>query len=109
MDNSSRREEHMSLPETNEDYQKKTKARLRKIRTRITTLEKKVANAEADIEVRYDQKMDQIRGQYAQTKDKLEELGRAGQDGWLNKKEELDRSIDILSEAVDNIARQISI
>ncbi len=99
----------MMLPNAKEEYQKKTETRLKKIRTRISTLEKRAGSAEADIEVRYDQKMDQIRCQYAQVKSKLEEMGRASQADWVNLKTELDRAIDILSEAVDSMARQISV
>lgn len=96
------------LPNAKEDYQKKTETRLKKIRTRISTLEKRTESAEADIEVRYDQKMDQIRGQYAQVKSKLEEMAKASDDDWVDLKTELDRAINILSEAVDSMARQIS-
>lgn len=99
----------MMLTNAKEDYQKKTETRLKKIRTRISTLEKRAGSAEADIEVRYDQKMDQIRGQYAQVKSKLEEMGKSADDDWGDLKTELDRAIDILSEAVDGMARQISV
>jgi hypothetical protein len=53
--------------------------------------------------------MDQIRGQYAQVKSKLEEMGKSSDDDWVDLKPELDRAIDILSEAVDGMARQISV
>jgi hypothetical protein len=53
--------------------------------------------------------MDQIRGQYAQVKDKLEELGKARQDAWVEQKLELDRAIDTLSEAIDSMTGQISV
>ena len=99
----------MILPNAKEDYQKKTETRLKKIRTRISTLEKMAGKAEADIEVRYDQKLDQVRGQYAQVKGKLEELEKTRQDAWVDQKTELDRAIDALSEAVDSMARQISV
>lgn len=99
----------MQLPYEKEDYQKKAETRLKKIRTRINILEKRAAKAEADIEVRYDQKMDEIRGQYAQAKEKLEKLGKAAQDVWADQKKELDRTIDTLSEAVDMMARQVSV
>ena len=99
----------MILPNAQEDYHQKTEIRLKKIRTRISTLEKRAGKAEADIEVRYDQKMDQIRGQYAQVKSKLEELGKTSQAAWQDHKTELDRAIDTLSEAVDSMARQISV
>lgn len=53
--------------------------------------------------------MDEIRGQYAQAKEKLEKLGKAAQDVWADQKKELDRTIDTLSEAVDMMARQVSV
>lgn len=76
----------MTSPKVKEAYQKKTELRLKKLRSRISTLEKRIGKAEADIEVRYDQKMDQNRGQYAQTKDKLEELEKASQEIWIDQK-----------------------
>lgn len=99
----------MRLPNSRETYQKETEIRLKKIRSRITSLEKRAAIAEADIEIRYGQKMDEIRGQYAQAKDKLAELDKASQAVWVDQKTELDRTIDTLSEAVEMIARQISV
>ena len=98
----------MILPKEQEDYQKKTETRLKKIRTNIITLEKQVKKAEADIEVRYDQKMEQLRGQYDQVKAKLEDLGQARQNTWADQKNELDRAIDVLSEAIDNLNHHIS-
>jgi len=92
-----------------EDYREKTRTRLQKIRTRINTLEKQAAQAEADIAVRYDQKMDQIRGQYAQVKDKLEDLGRSRQVAWVDQKAELERAIEMVSESIDILSRQMSI
>jgi hypothetical protein len=59
---------------------------LEELRTRIDILEKRASKAEADIQVRFDQKMDQIRGQYAQAKDKLEDLGSAGHETWMDEK-----------------------
>jgi hypothetical protein len=99
----------MMLPNVKEEYQKKTETRLKKIRTRISALEIRAGSAEADIEVRYDQKMDQVRGQYAQVKSKLEEMEKVSQADWVDLKTELDRAIDILSEAVDSMVRQISV
>jgi len=99
----------MSLPDAKDDYQKKTENRLKKIRTHITTLEKRVDKAEADIEIRYDQKMDQIRGQYAQAKSKLEELRTSNQADWLELRKGVDRAVKTLSEAVEVVARQISV
>jgi len=99
----------MSLPDAKDDYQKKTENRLKKIRTHITNLEKQVDKAEADIEIRYDQKMDQIRGQYAQAKSKLEELRTSNQADWLELRKGVDRAVKTLSEAVEVVARQISV
>lgn len=99
----------MTSPDAKQDYRKKSAARLKTIRTRIGALEKRAGNAEADIRVRYDQKMSQIRGQYAQAKEKLEELGKARHDAWLDQKAEFERAIETLSEAVDKVAHQISV
>jgi len=98
----------MMLPNAKRD-DRKVAARLKTIRTRIDTLEKRAGKAEADIRVRYDQKINQIRGQYAQVKEKLEELGKARHDVWLDQKTELDRAIETLSDAVDRVAHQISV
>lgn len=98
----------MTLPNAKQDYQEKTETRLKKIRTQISSLERRAGKAEADIEVRYGQKLDQIRGQYAQAKEKLAELGNSRQAAWLDQKTELDRTIETLSEAVDKITDQVS-
>lgn len=90
-------------------YRKAVTTKLRKLRSQINLLEKQVTQAEADIAVRYEQKMDQIRGQYAQVKEKLEELGSSSETAWVGHKPELDRAIDQLSEAVEMMARQFTV
>lgn len=61
----------------------RTQASLEVIQSRILKLETRVAKTEADIRVRFDQKMDEIRGQYAQTKEKLGDLENVRTDSWL--------------------------
>lgn len=91
-------------------YQKKAAERLKRLKTKITTLEKQSKKAEADIEVRHDQKLSQIRGQYAQTKEKLSDLRKSTQEqeAWLDARTKLDDAIDSLEEAIDVIAYRIS-
>jgi DNA repair exonuclease SbcCD ATPase subunit len=89
-------------------YQKKAAERLKRLKTKITTLEKQSKKAEADIEVRHDQKLSQIRGQYAQTKEKLSDLRKSTQEAWLDARAKLDDAIDSLEEAIDVIAYRIS-
>jgi ribosomal protein L18E len=98
----------MHPEETKETYQHKTTLRLKKIRTRISSLEKKAEKAEANIEVRHDQKLSHIRGQYAQVKEKLDVLNASTQEVWLEIKTVVDEALDALEEAVDVIAHRIS-
>ena len=98
----------MHPKETKETYQHKTELRLKKIRTRITSLEKKAEKTEADIKVRYDQKLSNVRGQYAQAKEKLDALSASTQETWFETKTVLDEAIGALEEAVDVMARRIS-
>lgn len=92
-----------------EHYQRQTETRLKKITAQISMLESRVGKAEADIKVRYNQKMNQIRGQYAQTKDKLGELGKTSDEDWLDVKTGVDKAINALSEAVDIMTHHISV
>jgi chromosome segregation ATPase len=90
-------------------YQQKNRTRLKELQSRLDILEKRTSRAEADIQVRYDQKLDQLRGQYAQAKGKLEDLESARHETWKDEKTELDRAIDTLSESIDYLARRISV
>lgn len=86
-------------------YQQRTQARLEVIQSRILKLEKRVAKTEADIRVRFDQKMDEIRGQYAQTKEKLDDLENVTTDSWLDLKGDIDDALSTLNEAVEEVAQ----
>lgn len=86
-------------------YQQRTQARLEVIQSRILKLETRVAKTEADIRVRFDQKMDEIRGQYAQTKEKLDDLENVTTDTWLDLKGDIDDALSTLNEAVEEVAQ----
>lgn len=92
-----------------EAYQQRTQARLEFIQSRILKLEARRAKMKADVKVRFDQKMDEIRGQYAQTKEKLDELEKATTDAWLVLKSDVDEALNALSEAVDMIAQNMTV
>jgi chromosome segregation ATPase len=87
-----------------ETHQHKKETQLKKIRTRITALEKKAEATEADIKVRHDQKLSQIRGQFAQIKEKLNELEKSTQEDQV----ELSAMLDDLEEAIEVMSRQIT-
>jgi chromosome segregation ATPase len=95
--------------DTKETYQRKTELRLKKIRTRITTLEKKADETEADIKVRHDQKLSQIRGHYAQSKENLNKLRKSGQEAWFELRIALDDAIEVLEESINDLSRRMSI
>jgi len=92
-----------------EAYQQRTRARLEFIQSRILKLETRTAKTDADIKVRFDQKLDEIRGQYAQTMEKLDELEKATTDSWLVVKSDVDEALNALSEAVDVIAQNVPV
>jgi len=96
-----------STKDTKESYQQDTKIRLKKIKSRITTLEKKADELKADIRVRYDQKLGQIRGQYAQSKKKLNDLMNSSQEDWQSIRTDLENAIDVLEEAINVISHRI--
>ena len=98
----------MPPKDTKETYHHKTELRLKKIRTHITVLEKKAQETEADIKVRHDQKLNQIRGQYAQIKETFNKLGKSTQEAWRELRAMLDDSIDGLEEAINVMSRRIS-
>lgn len=92
-----------------EAYRQRIWARLETIRSRVVKLEIQAANMEADVRVRFDQKLDEIRGQYAQTKEKLDELEKAATHSWLVLKSDVDEALNALSEAVDVIAQNMPV
>lgn len=96
-------------PSAKDAYHQQIEARLKKLKTRIVVLEKQIEKMEADIKVRHDQKMSQIRGQYAQTKEKLEVLKESTQEVWFELRTVLDEAIQVLEEAVDVISHNLSI
>jgi len=99
---------NMPPKDIKEIYQHETALRLTKIKTRITALERKTDETTADIKVRHDQKLNQIRGQYAQSKEKLNTLMESSQEDWQEFRTKLDNAIDALEEAINIISRRIS-
>lgn len=95
-------------PSAKKAYYQQIEIRLKNLKTRIVVLEKQVEKKEADIQVRHDQKMSQIRGHYAQTKEKLDELQDSTQEAWLELRSVLDEAIQTLEEAVDVMTHHFS-
>jgi len=89
-------------------YQKNAEERLKKLKAQITSLDKQIRNAEADIEVRYEQKMQQIHGQSAQAKEKLDALRESTQNEWLTLEAGVEQALNTLNEAVDSVKHHIS-
>lgn len=94
---------------TKDEYYKKTELELKKIKTRIIELDKKIQKTEAGIKVRHNQKMGQIHGQHAQAKEKLNEIQTSQHDTWLKLKPMLDEDIELLDEAIEIISQRISV
>jgi hypothetical protein len=98
----------MPSKDTKESYQHDTEIRLNKIKTQITKLERKADETTADIKVRHNQKLSQIRGQYAQSKEKLNNLIESSQEDWHMFRTNLDEAIDVLEETINVMFRRIS-
>lgn len=98
----------MPSKDAKETYQHKMELHLEQIKTRIISLEKEADKTEADIKVRHDQKLSQIRGQYAQIKEKLSDLSKSRQLTWLELRVMLEDAINLLEEAINDISRRIS-
>lgn len=99
----------LQSPDEKHENQRHVEQDLNKLRSRITHLEKQAQKAEADIKVRYNQKLSQIRDQFAQVKRKLNALREYEQDDYLDLKTELEREIDALEEGIEAVSHHISV
>lgn len=91
----------MSMKET---YEQKLKAQLDEWGAEIDKLKAKADGEEADIQLEYYKKIEELRTMQASATNKLSELKDAGDDAWEDLKAGIDSAWDSLGNAVKSAA-----
>ncbi|WP_018123164.1 hypothetical protein [Desulfovibrio oxyclinae] len=83
-----------------EEYVQKMKAKLDELNAEVSRLEAKAKGAEADLRVKYDDEIKQLKERREEAKVKLAEFQQAGDSAWQDLKIGLQGAWDILDEAI---------
>ena len=85
-----------------EAYVKKMKAKLDEWDADIAKIEAKAEYAEANMKIKYNEKIDELKQQRKEATSKLHELQSAGDEAWEDIKTGLDSAWDSLGKAVSS-------
>jgi uncharacterized coiled-coil DUF342 family protein len=85
---------------TKEAYEKKIQAKLDEWNAEIDKLKAKADSAEADAQLEYYQKIEELRSMRENAANKLSELRAAGEDAWADLKAGIDGARDSLDKAL---------
>ena len=85
-----------------EAYIKKMKAKLDEWNADIAKIEAKAESAEADLKIKYNQKIDELKQQREKATTQLHELQNSGDEAWEDIKAGLDKAWDSLGNAVNS-------
>jgi len=85
---------------TKEAYEKKLQAQLDEWGAEIDKLKAKADSAEADAQLEYQRKVDELRSMRESASAKLAELKAAGEDAWEEMKDGIDRAWNSLDTAL---------
>lgn len=83
-------------------YIKKMKAKLDGWNADIAKIEAKAESAEADMEIKYNQKIDELKQQREKATAQLDELQNSGDEAWEDIKAGLDNAWESLGNAVNS-------
>ena len=83
-------------------YIKKMKAKLDEWNADIAKIEAKAESAEADMKIKYHQKIDELKQQREEATTKLDELQNSGDEAWEDIKAGLESTWDSLGNAVNS-------
>jgi multidrug resistance efflux pump len=89
---------------TKEAYQKKLEAQLNEWDAKLAVLSAKAQKATADARIGYENELQSLAGRRAAAHQKLEELGRRGEDAWLDMKDGVEKIWAEMGKAIDNVA-----
>ncbi|MGF1675411.1 MAG: RAQPRD family integrative conjugative element protein [Rivularia sp. (in: cyanobacteria)] len=73
-------------PETKQAYQEQVKAQLDKLNAQIDQMKAQAAEAKADAEIDYHSMVEDLSSKRDAVQEKLEEIGKASEDAWLDLK-----------------------
>jgi len=84
-----------------EAYVQKIKAKIDELDAKIDQLEARVRSAGADMKVKYDDQIAEIRGRRDKARQKLQTAKEASGGAWKEMKEGVDKAVDALKEAYE--------
>jgi hypothetical protein len=87
-----------------EAYKKKAEAELELGQAKLAEYKARAKNLSADTQIKYEKHVDSLEHGVEGAKQKLKELGEAGEDAWEHLKESLERSLRAVKNTVGDIA-----
>ena len=86
---------------TRDAYVEKIKAKIDELDAKIDGLDAKVRAATADIKIKYEAQIAEMRGKRDKARQKLQEINQAKEGAWEEMKDGMGKAIDALKEAFD--------
>ncbi len=84
-----------------EAYVQKIKAKIDELDAKIDQMEAKVRSTTADMKLKYEDQIAEIRGKRDNARQKLQSVKEAGGGAWKEMKEGMDKAVDALKEAYE--------
>ncbi len=82
-----------------DDYVEKMKAKIDEWNADLAKLEARSREAEADMRLKYDQQIQELREQRQKTEERLKELQRAGEESWEQMRDGMESAWDEMNRA----------
>jgi ElaB/YqjD/DUF883 family membrane-anchored ribosome-binding protein len=87
-----------------EAYKKKAEAELELGQAKLAEYKARAKNLGADTQIKYEKQVDNLEHGVEAAKRKLTELGEAGEDAWEHLKENIEKSLRAVKDALGDIA-----
>lgn len=92
----------MASDEKRDAYRKKVEAQLREWDAKMDQLQAKMDKAEADAQIEYQSRLQDLRTKQAAAQQKLAELSAAGADAWKELQDGVDRATSELKKSMES-------
>jgi len=89
-------------------YAQKMKAKLDEWSSEIDRIEARIDQADAESKIEYNKRLEDLRAKRKEVENRLEEVQRAGENGWTDLKQGLENSWEILKKSLDRAKSEFS-
>lgn len=93
---------------TLEAYRQKASAQIKEMRAKMTMLESEAEKSTADMRIKYQNKVDELKPRFKEIEASLKELSESGEDAWEEVKNGINESISELQTALTEATKHFN-